>query len=515
MIALRLVLLFSGFVGWTAAAAPVTWHTRAWARDAADTNTWRRVEQAVAREPGATAVIVCDMWDRHWCAGATARVAELAPRMNAFLQEARRRGMVIIHAPSDTMNFYAAAPQRRRAQAVEQVELPAAINEWKALNAAQEPPLPIDDSDGGCDDEPQCPQGRAWTSQIAALELGPDDYLSDRGDEIYSILRRRGVRHVLILGVHTNMCVLGRPFSIRQMVSLGFDTVLVRDLTDTMYNSRRRPFVGHFVGTDLVVEHIEKYWCPSVTSADLLGGEPFRFAADRRKRVAFLVGEDEYRTWETLPAWAAAELAWRGYELRWVTAPPGGAHEFTNAAALRDADLVVVSVRRRAPQAEVLAALRGHLAAGRPVVALRTASHAFAPRGEVPAGHAAWPAFDAEVLGARYEGHFSNRAAEGDPTRIRRAGGPAAHPVLSGLPAEGFLSEATLYRSRNLAPDVTPLLLGTCHAGEEPVAWVKGGNGGRVFYTSLGGPEDFAEPAFRRLLLNGVLWALGDPLPPG
>ncbi|HMO63665.1 MAG TPA: ThuA domain-containing protein, partial [Verrucomicrobiota bacterium] len=130
-------------------------------------------------------------------------------------------------------------------------------------------------------------------------------------------------------------------------------------------------------------------------------------------------------------------------------------------------------------------------------------------------GHAAWPGFDVEGLGTRYEGHFSNRAAEGDPTRVRFTAGGAAHPVLTGLPAEGFASATTLYRSRELAPGVTPLLVGTCRAGEEPVAWVKTGGGGRVFYTSLGGPEDFAEPAFRRLLLNGVLWALGDPLPPG
>ncbi|MFN0066043.1 MAG: ThuA domain-containing protein [Limisphaerales bacterium] len=501
-------------VSLAAAAEPVAWHTRSWARDAADTNLWRRVEREASWKPEETAVIICDMWDRHWCAGATARVAEMAPRMNAFLQEARRRGMVIIHAPSDTMDFYAAAPQRRRAQAVEKVALPEAINEWKSLNAAKEPPLPIDDSDGGCDDEPPCQQGRAWTSQIAVLGLGPDDYLSDRGDEIYSILRKHGIRHVVILGVHTNMCVLGRPFSIRQMVSLKFDTVLVRDLTDTMYNSRRRPFVSHFVGTDLVVEHIERHWCPSVTSTDLLGGEPFRFAADRRKRVAFLVGEDEYRTWETLPAFAAAELAWRGYELRWVTAPPGGGNDFTNADALRDADLVVVSVRRRAPAQALLEALRAHLAAGRPVVGLRTASHAFAPRGDVPAGHAAWPEFDQEVLGARYEGHFSNRSGEGDATRVRPAAGAEAHPVLAGV-GGGFLSAATLYRSRALAPTATPLLVGACAAGEEPVAWVNTAGGRRTFYTSLGGPEDFAEPAFRRLLLNGVLWALGDRVPPG
>jgi hypothetical protein len=61
--------------------------------------------------------------------------------------------------------------------------------------------------------------------------------------------------------------------------------VLMRDLTDTMYNSRMRPFVSHFQGTDLVIHHIEKHWCPTVTSADLLGGTPFRFDGRKKKNT--------------------------------------------------------------------------------------------------------------------------------------------------------------------------------------------------------------------------------------
>jgi hypothetical protein len=71
------------------------------------------------------------------------------------------------------------------------------------------------------------------------------------------------------MGVHTNMCVLGRSFGIRQMVRLGKNVVLVRDLTDAMYDPRQPPFVSHTRGTEMVIEHIEKYWCPSVLSEDL------------------------------------------------------------------------------------------------------------------------------------------------------------------------------------------------------------------------------------------------------
>ena len=77
------------------------------------------------------------------------------------------------------------------------------------------------------------------------------------------------------------MCVLGRPFSIRQMVYQGQNVLLMRDLTDTMYNPKQRPFVSHFRGTDLIVDHIERYWCPTITSSDFLAEAPFVFREDK------------------------------------------------------------------------------------------------------------------------------------------------------------------------------------------------------------------------------------------
>jgi hypothetical protein len=87
---------------------------------------------------------------------------------------------------------------------------------------------------------------------------------------------------VILLGVHLNMCVLGRPFGIRQMINVGKNVALMRDMTDTMYDHRMPPKVNHFAGTDLVIEHVEKYWCPSFTSSDLTGRAPFRFSEDVR-----------------------------------------------------------------------------------------------------------------------------------------------------------------------------------------------------------------------------------------
>ena len=72
------------------------------------------------------------------------------------------------------------------------------------------------------------------------------------------------------MGVHLNMCVLGRSFGIRGQTALGRNVVVVRDLTDAMYNPAMPPQVSHQEGVELIMEHIEKYWCPSIDSDDLL-----------------------------------------------------------------------------------------------------------------------------------------------------------------------------------------------------------------------------------------------------
>jgi hypothetical protein len=130
------------------------------------------------------------------------------------------------------------------------------------------PPLPIDDASGGCDTHDK--QYKAWTRQHPAIPIGPADYISDNGPEIYSALQHDGISHLLVMGVHTNMCILNRTFAIKQMTRWGQRCALVRDLTDAMYDPADRPFVAHADGTELVIEHIEKYWCPTLLSADLL-----------------------------------------------------------------------------------------------------------------------------------------------------------------------------------------------------------------------------------------------------
>src|SRR5438093_12000776 len=97
---------------------------------------------------------------------------------------------------------------------------------------------------------------------------------ASRDMEIYNFCKQEGITNIALMGVHTNICILNRSFAIRQMTQVGMQVVLVRDLTDSMYDPRTRPFVSHARGTELVVEHIERQWCPSILSEDLTRAIP-------------------------------------------------------------------------------------------------------------------------------------------------------------------------------------------------------------------------------------------------
>ncbi len=311
------------------------------------------------------------------------------------------------------------------------------------------------------------------------------------------------------MGVHTNMCVAGRPFGLRQWASHGKQVVLARDLTDSLYNPKLSPFVSHRRGTELVIEHIETHICPSIASADLLG-QP------TPPEVVFLLGEDEYHTAETLPAFAASELAPRGIHVTMVRNDPANPNHFPGIAALRGADLVVLSARRRVLPPDEIAEVHAYLDSGRPLVGIRTASHAFQGK-TLTDETAAWRTFDVDVLGANYLGHFNNKTPSGGySTLVDVTPAEAQNPLVSNL-AQGELRSATsLYKNHDLAKTVTVLMTGHAEGdGDvEPVAWTNTYKGGRIFYTSLGGPDDFQNPIFRRLLVNAVYWGLDREIPP-
>ena len=177
---------------------------------------------------------------------------------------------------------------------------------------------------------------------------------------------------------------------------------------------------------------------------------------------------------------------------------------------MKDADLLFLSVRRRTPPKEQLAAVRAFLAAGKPLVGIRTACHAFALRPNEKLADAkleAWQTFDPEVIGGNYTGHHGK-----DKVAVSLAPGADANAILKGVSVAKLIGNGGLYKVSPLAASSTPLLIGTIvDQPAEPIAWTHlyGEKKGRIFYTSLGHPDDFQLPEFRKFLVNSVAWALG------
>jgi gluconolactonase len=299
--------------------------------------TWETRIRQEQWKPAETAIIVCDVWDLHHCLNAVRRLEQFAPRLNEVLTKAREQGVVIIHSPSDCMAAYTDHPARLRAIRTPAADYqPFGAGAWcSAIPSEERAAYPIDQSDGGEDDDPEehaqwvekltamgRKAGTPWLTQNKLIAIDTErDYISDRGDEVWNVLEERGIRNVILTGVHLNMCVLGRPFGLRQMVRNGKNAVLMRDMTDTMYNPKRWPYVSHVKGTELVVAHVERYVCPSLTSDQILGGKPFELTP---------VGTGGG---EAVPAVAKSR---QDFERRWVNTEVPGAWRKQSNGLLAD-----------------------------------------------------------------------------------------------------------------------------------------------------------------------------------
>lgn len=481
---------------------------------------YHTLNRAEAWQGEETVLIVCDVWDSHNCKNAVMRVTEMVPRLNKVVTAARNRGVTIIHAPSGCMDFYKDHPARLRAiNAPEADDQPKEITQWCYKIPSEEKGVyPIDQSNGGCDDDPD--EHKAWQASLAPLFKDSKwpwrreheaitiddqkDYISDKGDEVWNILREHGIKNVILTGVHTNMCVLGRPFGLRRMVENGMNTVLMRDQTDTMYDPRSEPYVSHFTGTDLIISHIERHVCPTITSTQFIGGEEFRFQKDKRPHLAIIIAEQEYETNTTLPPFAINSLG-KDFRVTLIHANPEERNDIPGIEAIQNADALLVSVRRRVLPPEEIKMLKDFVAAGKPVIGIRTASHAFSLRKqEPPQGLADWPEFDNQVFGGNYTNHHGNDLV----ATVSTTG--LDHPILRDIPEEPFKSGGSLYKTSPLQEGAQILMTGNVEGHPaEPVAWTyTRKDGGRSFYTSLGHVKDFENPEFLKLLANGIKWAL-------
>ncbi|MGZ8940148.1 MAG: ThuA domain-containing protein [Limisphaerales bacterium] len=217
-----------------------------------------------------------------------------------------------------------------------------------------------------------------------------------------------------------------------------------------------------------------------------------------KPRIVFIAGEYEYHSKETLPPFAA-ELE-KDFDVTTVMLErpeDTKVQSIPGLEKLAQADLAVLYVRRMTLPENELAEIRKYVESGKPLVALRTSSHAFEN----------WKEFDKEVLGGNYGNHYGNKLK----TTVSVAAGAKDHPLLRGV--SEFVSDGSLYKNTPLGPGAKVLLMGAVEGhAPEPVAWTRENKGARVFYTSLGHPQDFKEESFRNLVRNGIEWGLQKPL---
>lgn len=239
--------------------------------------------------------------------------------------------------------------------------------------------------------------------------------------------------------------------------------------------------------------------------------------------VVFVTGDDEYRSEITMPMIARILEADHGFKTSVAIAQPRPQvqNNIEGLEALRSADLMVIFTRFRALPDAQLQYILDYVKSGKPVIGLRTSTHAFLyPKGH--AHEALNDGFGIDVLGQKWITHHGHTST----TDVTIHAASKGHPILRGVTP--FHASSWLY---HVAPihgeDVTVLLDGTAVKSEkkgpraadypltQPVAWTRTANGARVFYTSLGHPQDFEQESMRRLLINGIYWALGRDVPSG
>jgi type 1 glutamine amidotransferase len=212
-----------------------------------------------------------------------------------------------------------------------------------------------------------------------------------------------------------------------------------------------------------------------------------------RLNLVMLSGSAEYHSDESLVALAEDwQSRFRGrIHCSQLNAKDGAGEVIPHIDALNTADLVFIFTRRLRPPKEQLEVFQKYCQSGKPIIGVRTASHALED----------WLIFDKEVLGGNYQGHHK----PGPITQVVIAERAKSHPILKGI--EPFTSPSSLYKNDPIAESSQVLLTGTIPGEKtEPIAWTHTHRDGRVFYTSLGSPDDFKNEMFRKLLDNALAW---------
>jgi len=251
-------------------SGPLQLTTRRQYMSAVGRQEWVQNNTVVAWNPNRTGIVVVDMWDVHWCAPFTTRVGELAVPMQQWVAAARARGVSIIWAPSAVTGYYQNSSARKNTLALPLNPMPTPV-------PVHAPDFPLDTStDGGC--ETPCKPGAPWTRQIDTLKIEESDFLISADvpggtQELWNIAGAQKLENLMYVGVAENMCIMGRPFAIQAVRSLGWPAeqmAVVRELVDVMYTPKDKPYVSHAEGLQIHTAYLEKFWATSVSMYDIL-----------------------------------------------------------------------------------------------------------------------------------------------------------------------------------------------------------------------------------------------------
>jgi hypothetical protein len=260
------------------------------------------------------------------------------------------------------------------------------------------------------------------------------------------------------------------------------------------------------------------------------------------KHIVLVSGDEEYRSEQTLPQLARILSSHHGFRCTVLyaidrqdgTINPNQVDNIPGLEALDHADLLVLLTRFRDLPDDQMKHFVDYLAAGRPIVAMRTATHAFALKTSPTYARFSWNSkewdggFGRQILGETWIRHHGQHGKQS--TRAIFAQGAAGHPILRGIRDGEIWSPTDVYAVRVPLPgDSRPLLLGQVLTGMQPadppvqgsqntpmmpVAWTKTytgarGKRGRVFTTTMGTAEDLLNAGMRRMLVNACYWATG------
>ena len=159
---------------------------------APNSGRFRAVTEPATWKASETAIVICDMWNNHYCRNAARRVAEMAPRMNEVITKARKQGVLIIHSPSGCMDQYEDTPQRKLAQAAPKFETKTPLKGWCYLDDEHEAAMPVAIGQPGDDDGVIRPRVRFFERQITTLKIGEGDAITDSAEAFY-LMKQRGI----------------------------------------------------------------------------------------------------------------------------------------------------------------------------------------------------------------------------------------------------------------------------------------------------------------------------------